>query len=393
MSGTRRASKRCPACGEGMVPIIYGMPLPEVFEARDRGEVILGGCMPMSASEGCPRCGLTERGEALGEDLPEDFLDDDEPPTDTGALAAHIVEESTRLEVRAERLAGLVLIADGLVAMIERCGLGPAWTTAAARFATAVGSSRDRADEAAGIARRTIHRVTEWWSEHDAEDEALDDRLYEAMLTARLHIPIAWEMVDDAESDVVPAFRGLTRLALAAATAAGRTDDQLVARGIVRHELFYEDGLFLSQEDDPGLWSVTLEEFRLELIGLLAHMMADRRTFMVLTHTGRSNRFVQVLTYDDNLYLESVADEFLDEEPLTADDHRRLLDLGWDPPAENATPNWHHRADEPVDVVVAADLLIRTLVEVHGLETPTELEIEVNDSFDPFEGSPPGCSA
>ncbi len=35
---------RCPSCGARSIPIVYGYPLPETFEAADRGEVVLGGC-------------------------------------------------------------------------------------------------------------------------------------------------------------------------------------------------------------------------------------------------------------------------------------------------------------------------------------------------------------
>lgn len=40
----RRVPTVCPKCGGKVVPIVYGMPLPEMEEKADRGEVILGGC-------------------------------------------------------------------------------------------------------------------------------------------------------------------------------------------------------------------------------------------------------------------------------------------------------------------------------------------------------------
>jgi len=47
-TGTRRRPKRpaCPFCGyeDQVVPIIYGMPSPELIEQSRRGEVALGGC-------------------------------------------------------------------------------------------------------------------------------------------------------------------------------------------------------------------------------------------------------------------------------------------------------------------------------------------------------------
>lgn len=36
--------KTCPKCGGRIVKIVYGEPTEELFEAADRGEVILGGC-------------------------------------------------------------------------------------------------------------------------------------------------------------------------------------------------------------------------------------------------------------------------------------------------------------------------------------------------------------
>ena len=37
--------KKCPKCGERLIEIVYGRPDPELFEASERGEVILGGCL------------------------------------------------------------------------------------------------------------------------------------------------------------------------------------------------------------------------------------------------------------------------------------------------------------------------------------------------------------
>jgi hypothetical protein len=34
----------CPRCGSAGIPIVYGLPSHELFEAADRGEVALGGC-------------------------------------------------------------------------------------------------------------------------------------------------------------------------------------------------------------------------------------------------------------------------------------------------------------------------------------------------------------
>jgi hypothetical protein len=46
----------CPECGEHGVPIVYGMPTPEMEEAVDRGEYELGGCCigPDMPTHECP---------------------------------------------------------------------------------------------------------------------------------------------------------------------------------------------------------------------------------------------------------------------------------------------------------------------------------------------------
>jgi hypothetical protein len=49
----------CPACGSrDAVPIAYGYPSPETWEAEQRGEVVIGGCLvgPESPAYECRDC-------------------------------------------------------------------------------------------------------------------------------------------------------------------------------------------------------------------------------------------------------------------------------------------------------------------------------------------------
>jgi hypothetical protein len=49
----------CPSCGvQAAVPIIYGLPGPELFEAAVRGELMLGGCEPEQPNAACTACGV-----------------------------------------------------------------------------------------------------------------------------------------------------------------------------------------------------------------------------------------------------------------------------------------------------------------------------------------------
>lgn len=62
-------SPLCQKCRAPMLPILFGMPTHEAFEASERGEVILGGCCVTGNDPDwqCPTCGATlpENAEAL----------------------------------------------------------------------------------------------------------------------------------------------------------------------------------------------------------------------------------------------------------------------------------------------------------------------------------------
>ena len=50
----------CPGCSGASIPIFYGLPAYELFEAAERGEVALGGCeiTDEPARRQCVGCGL-----------------------------------------------------------------------------------------------------------------------------------------------------------------------------------------------------------------------------------------------------------------------------------------------------------------------------------------------
>jgi len=53
-------------CRESAVRIVYGLPGPDVVDAADRGEVVLGGCMPDGFAWQCRSCGRRGPGGADG---------------------------------------------------------------------------------------------------------------------------------------------------------------------------------------------------------------------------------------------------------------------------------------------------------------------------------------
>ena len=62
----QRKPRKCPHCGGKVLRIQYGHPGPELFEAADRGEILLGGCIlspdsPDSPDYACPTCGQAFR--------------------------------------------------------------------------------------------------------------------------------------------------------------------------------------------------------------------------------------------------------------------------------------------------------------------------------------------
>jgi hypothetical protein len=55
----------CRRCGTLTVPIVYGMPCPEMVEAEDRGQIVLGGCilgLQGGFTHACPRCSAAMSG-------------------------------------------------------------------------------------------------------------------------------------------------------------------------------------------------------------------------------------------------------------------------------------------------------------------------------------------
>ncbi len=63
-------------CGKSMVPVVYGMPGPDLFEASERGDVVLGGCVVSDDIPAfrCRSCGATS---GRIDDIDEHMADDE----------------------------------------------------------------------------------------------------------------------------------------------------------------------------------------------------------------------------------------------------------------------------------------------------------------------------
>jgi len=52
----------CPQCGsQDLVPIVYGLPGPDLSKAAQRGEVVLGGRVLGAPNRACRACGASFR--------------------------------------------------------------------------------------------------------------------------------------------------------------------------------------------------------------------------------------------------------------------------------------------------------------------------------------------
>lgn len=74
----------CPRCGTWarMLPIVFGFPTPETFQAAERGELAIGGCIVggEDASHACSACG-------------HDVIVDEDPPLECIACGRPLLDD------------------------------------------------------------------------------------------------------------------------------------------------------------------------------------------------------------------------------------------------------------------------------------------------------------
>jgi rubredoxin len=71
----RKSKEVCPSCGKkAAVPIAYGFPGPGMWDAVDRGEIILGGCVisPGMPNMSCLSCGWRYNSLSESPEIEED---------------------------------------------------------------------------------------------------------------------------------------------------------------------------------------------------------------------------------------------------------------------------------------------------------------------------------
>jgi hypothetical protein len=132
------------------------------------------------------------------------------------------------------------------------------------------------------------------------------------------------------------------------------------------------------------LFGAQREDVELQVAGWLRRMLADGWTYLILEVAG-TGRYVQFLTHEGSwLRGEAVGDRYLEgHDPLSPDERRRLVDLGWNPPGDdpdecgNFWVDWGHDDADPHrfgsvddvtdgDIEEAARFAAATLCEVFG---------------------------
>jgi hypothetical protein len=100
------------------------------------------------------------------------------------------------------------------------------------------------------------------------------------------------------------------------------------------------------EHEQLTLCSTEVDQVELQLGGWLRRMVAEGWTYLVLEVSG-TGRYVQFLTHDGSwLRGEVVGDRYLDEHTaLSADEHQRLVDIGWNPPGDRGDESGNYWVD------------------------------------------------
>lgn len=139
--------------------------------------------------------------------------------------------------------------------------------------------------------------------------------------------------------------------------------------------------------DPPGpkLRSVTWASAMHEIESILSWVITHGGVYVTFEVRSRQNRYVQARSTDDGrVFIETTGDAFTTEEPYDIAELGSLLQLGWRPETlRDDTPNWWREADprwfyaQPM----MAELMVRTLVEIHGANGPADIGI-VHGAFE-----------
>lgn len=149
-----------------------------------------------------------------------------------------------------------------------------------------------------------------------------------------------------------------------------------------------DERMLTALADGWTISSTTFAELFNEVETLMLKLAVEPDVYVILSVKG-SNRFVQALIDNDNepgsLCCETVDDAFLGT-PETGPRHTpaqiaALIRDKWIAPSgtEGDTPNWHRviRPGTMGAAALASQLLVSTLIDVHGVGDPSQLEVTI----------------
>lgn len=129
----------------------------------------------------------------------------------------------------------------------------------------------------------------------------------------------------------------------------------------------------------PTLRAWTWAAAMREIESILSWVLTVPDAFVTFGVNSRWNRFVQARGTDDGrLFVETTDGEFTEPEPYEFTDIAHIVRLGWRPQEGcDQTPNWWREADPRwlYGQPVMAELLVRTLVEVHRATGPADIMV------------------
>jgi hypothetical protein len=141
----------------------------------------------------------------------------------------------------------------------------------------------------------------------------------------------------------------------------------------------------LVDETDLRVSSVHVEVLAKEIRDLLARQVAEAHCFIIFSVNDGDvvadrNRYVQTITFEgDRLLAESVGERYT---VLSREELRELELFGWFPPDPDDPIGNFNAWWEPPDVDDTAQLLALTLVRIHGLRSPEDLTIRVEETWE-----------
>jgi hypothetical protein len=157
----------------------------------------------------------------------------------------------------------------------------------------------------------------------------------------------------------------------------------------------YMNANLVPERDLPGsrcLIAPTPTALVREVAGLVEACLQHGDCYFII-EAPEQHRYVQGLVQaGSGFWLESVSDFSLanccEEHRLTANQERTLKWLAWRPP-DNHSPNWYRVLDTTRDPSsLAAELLVRTLAEVHRTKPRSRLHVSIGRAIGSLNRKP-----